>query len=43
MINNKNKNDISEEEIISEINQILKDIDKEWSDILKEEKEEKED
>lgn len=37
MINNKNKKDVSEEEMINEINQILKNIDIEWKDILEEE------
>ena len=37
MINNKNKKDVSEEEMINEINQILKNIVLEWKDILEEE------
>lgn len=37
MINDKNKKDVSEEEMINEINQILKNIDIEWKDILEEE------
>ena len=41
MINNKNKKDVSEEEMINEINQILKNIDIEWKDILEEEHKDK--